>query len=92
MVIFGQSDHVAFRSYLEATAAAYFNIGTLKFSNKGTLPLKHCHVKTVPVAISNQYITSIADIYTIRVIGYVLASNTPHELTVFIEDHHTMTL
>lgn len=49
-------------------------------------------MESVTMAVSNQHIPSITDINTIRVIGDVLTSNSPDEMTFFIENNNTMTL
>lgn len=92
MIIFSQSDYVALWCDLEATAAADFDIGTLKLANQRTITLKNSNMKTIAMTVSNQDITSITDINAIGIIGDIFTSNAPHKLTIFIENHNTVTL
>jgi hypothetical protein len=49
-------------------------------------------MKYVAMAISNENISCITDVYTIRIICDVLASNSSYKMSFFIEDNNTVTL
>lgn len=92
MVILGQSDHIALRRDLEATAATHFDVGALKLPNEGPIALKYSHMEAVSVAVSNKDVPCITDVDAIGIVSDVLTANAAHELAVFIEHHHTVAL
>lgn len=92
VVVLGQGDDVAFRSDLEAAAAADLDVGALELPDERAVALEHGHVEAVAVAVPDEDVTSVADVDAIGVVGDVLAADATHEAAVLVEDHHTVTL
>lgn len=92
VIVLGKSDNIALRRDLQSAAATNFDIGTLKLSNEWAISLEHCHVESVPMTISNQNVTGIANVDSIGVVCQVLTANASQEMTLFIEHYHTMAL
>jgi hypothetical protein len=49
-------------------------------------------MKSVAMAISNENISCITDVYTIRIICDILTSNSSDKMSFFIENNNTVTL
>lgn len=76
LVILRQRDNVALRRDLEPTTTTHFDIRTLKLTDQRAVTLEHCDVEPVAMAVSNQHITSVADVNTVWVVGDVLTADT----------------
>lgn len=92
VVVLGQSNHVAFGSNVEATAAADFDVGTLELADERAVQLEDSHMKAVAMAVPNQHIASVRDVNAIGVVSDPFAANATKELTILVEDHHAMAL
>lgn len=92
VVVLGQSDYIAFRSDLEPTAAAHFDIGALELPDQRTISLEYSHMEAVTMAVPNENIASVADVDSIGVVGDVFTANATHEVAFLIEDHYAVTL
>ena len=92
VVVLRQSDQIAFRCDLEATASTHLNIGTLKLADKRAVSLEDAHVKAVAVRVAHQNVASIAHVDAVREICDVLASDATQELAFVVEHDHTVSL
>lgn len=75
VVVLGQGDDVALRGDLEAAAPAHLHVGTLKLADHGAITLKHGNVEAVAVAVPDQHVPGIADVYAVGEVGDILAAN-----------------
>ena len=92
LVVLGERYDITLGRNLQSATATNFDVRAFKLPDQRTFPLENGDVETISVAISNQNITGIADIYAIWKIRDVLAADSMEELAILIEDHNAMSL
>ena len=76
LVVLGERYDIPLGRNLQPTTATNFDVWTFKLSDQRTFPLENGNVETISVAISDQNITGIADVYAVWIICDVLAADT----------------
>ena len=92
VVVLSQRHHIALWRDLEAAAATHFHVGTLELANERSVTLEHGNVEAVAMTVTNKDVTRVTDVNAIGEVCDVLATNPPQELTILVEDHHTVAL
>lgn len=92
MVVLGKSDDIAFHCNLQPAATTDLHIRTFKLSNQGAITLEDSYMEPVSMTVPDEDVATIADVNTVRVVGDVLASNTPLKFTRLVKHDNTMTL
>jgi hypothetical protein len=92
MVVLSQGDDMTLRSHVETAAAADLDVGTLEFPDQRSIRLEDSHMETVSMTVTDEHITSIADVNAVGIIGDVLTANATQKLAIFIEDYNTVAL
>ena len=92
MVVLCEGNDIPLACDLEATASWNLDVRALKLADQTAVTLEYSHMETVAVWISDQDVTRIWDVNSIREVSDVLTSYTSQELAFFIKYHNAVTL